>query len=196
MISIGNNIVTFLVLGRIGATTEGDVLSNDIVDWLRKNGAYINPKVRVEHSVDNDVTSPLGLIAVEDLKEGEMICQIPPHLVIMPIEENVWDCDDCSTIWATYKLLRDEESNPWARYLMSQKSRYTPEFWSDIGRSMLKRMTGDMLPPQYIDETIEELGTDCHGDINDELYLHAAMLVKSRADYNFLVPFYGKYRTV
>ena len=41
----------------------------------------------------------------------------------------------------------------------------------------------------YIDE---ELLQECQGDVNNELYLHAAMMVKSRADYQFLVPFYGK----
>jgi hypothetical protein len=56
---------------------------------------------------------------------------------------------------------------------------------------MLKRLTGETLPPQYFEETLEEL-EEYGGDIKDEMYLHAAMLVKSRADYNFLVPFYGE----
>jgi hypothetical protein len=56
---------------------------------------------------------------------------------------------------------------------------------------MLQEMTNDVLPPGFIDETIDDLVELCHGDITNPLYLHAAMMVKSRADFNILTPFYG-----
>ena len=42
-----------------------------------------------------------------------------------------------------------------------------------------------------VDEYLKQEVTDeCGGDLNDTLYRHAVMLVKSRADYQYLVPFY------
>jgi hypothetical protein len=37
---------------------------------------------------------------------------------------------------------------------------------------------------------IGEIESECNGDMDDELYRHAAMLVKTRADYHVMVPFY------
>eukprot|EP00956_Cyclotella_meneghiniana_P006344 scaffold8314_cov77-Cyclotella_meneghiniana.AAC.4 len=174
----------------IASSLEGETLINDFVEWLIANGAYINNKVKIKHMDENNKASPLGLVAIADMDAGEKICQIPPHLIIMP--DDIQNSDDCPTIKATCNMLT-EKGHPWAKYLLSQTHRNTPEFWSENGRFMLKKMTGDMLPPQYIDETLEELESECHGDVNDPIYLHAAMLVKSRADYSVLVPFYGMF---
>ena len=183
-------ITAILPLMRSGnaSSLEGETLINNLVEWLIANGAFINNKVKIKHMDENNKASPLGLVAIADMDKGEKICQIPPHLIIMPDE--VQTSDDCPTIKATYDMLT-EKGHPWAKYLLGQTHRNTPEFWSEKGRFMLKKMTGDMLPPQYIDETMEELVTECRGDVNNPIYLHAAMLVKSRADYSVLVPFYG-----
>ncbi len=168
-----------------------DPLITDLLEWLRANGAYINGKVGIEHANKDDPSSPLGLIALADMDADEMICYIPPHLIIGPQGSNPFDSDDCKTIEATFEMLNAKETNAWARYLLAQTPRYTPEFWSDKGRAMLQEMTNDVLPPGFIDETIDELVELCHGDITNPLYLHAAMMVKSRADFNILTPFYG-----
>ena len=41
-----------------------------------------------------------------------------------------------------------------------------------------------------LNEVLSELAETCYGQVEDSLYRHAAMLVKSRADYQFMVPFY------
>jgi hypothetical protein len=42
-----------------------------------------------------------------------------------------------------------------------------------------------------VNELLEdEVAVGCNGQVNDALYRHAVMLVKSRADYQFMVPFY------
>lgn len=167
-----------------------EVLVSDLLRWLHENGSYINPKVAVKPIDETDPNSPTGLIAIADLNSDEVICRIPPHLIIMPDKYNNEETD-CSTIDGVYEMLTSKEPNPWARYLLSQPKRYTPEFWSSASKAMLKVMTGDVLPPQYINDTLEEIDEDYGRDTNDPIYLHAAMMVKSRADYSFLVPFYG-----
>jgi hypothetical protein len=41
-----------------------------------------------------------------------------------------------------------------------------------------------------VDELIDEVKSECNIDMDDEMYRHAAMLVKTRADYHAMVPFY------
>jgi hypothetical protein len=175
------------------STPTDDILVSDLLMWLCENGSHIHPKVAVKRIDENDPNSPFGLIAIADLDSDEVICHIPPHLIIMPDKYNV-DDNDCSTIDRVYDMMIADKPNPWARYLLSQPRRFTPEFWSDAGKKMLSEMTSDKLPPQCINDTMDELDEDYGRDTNDEIYLHAAMMVKSRADYSFLVPFYGECR--
>lgn len=52
----------------------------------------------------------------------------------------------------------------------------------------------DELPPHGVDDFLdEELKEECKDiDFDDPLSMHAAMVVKARADYLFMVPFYGE----
>jgi hypothetical protein len=187
-------IATFFLIAKVvQASKDVEILITDLIEWLRVNGAYINEKVAVKRSVEGDSSSPLGLVAIADINADETICHIPPHLILQPGGDSPRDTD-CGTIRATFEMLNAAEPNPYARYLLSQSPRYTPEFWSEAGRSLLKEMLHDSLPPVYVDTTLTELKSYCNGDIDNPIYLHAAMLVKSRADYNYLVPFYGKSR--
>ena len=55
-------------------------------------------------------------------------------------------------------------------------------------------MTDDeKLPPIYIAESLEEWEEECDGDWENDDHVFALMLVKARADYQYLVPFYGEY---
>lgn len=134
-----------LLLAKEMHKNASDVLISDLMKYLKENGAFVNPKVTIKR-----VGEALGLFAMADMKPDEVICHIPPHLIIMPKEGYTNDSDDCSTIQAVYEMLREEEPNPWARYLLSLTPRYTPEFWSEDGKSLLKEMASDNLPPQYI----------------------------------------------
>lgn len=174
----------------VQASGDLEALITDLIQWLRANGAFINEKVAVKRSNEGDASSPLGLVAIADMNAEETICHIPPHLILQPGGDFSRD-SDCGTIQATFEMLSAKELNPYARYLMTQFPRYTPEFWSEAGMSMLKEMLNDFLPPVFIDATLTELKSYCNGDIDNPIYLHAAMLVKSRADYNYLIPFYG-----
>ncbi|KAL3791598.1 hypothetical protein HJC23_012188 [Cyclotella cryptica] len=179
----------FLIATVVRASGDPEIFIANLIEWLRANGAYINENVAVKRSIEGDLSSPLGLVAIADINAEETICYIPPHLIIQPGEDSTKD-SDCSTIQETFEMLNAKEPNPYAQYLLSQLPRYTPEFWSEAGRSLLKEMLHDFLPPVYIDATLNELKSYCNGDIDNPMYLHAAMLVKSRADYNYLVPFY------
>lgn len=186
---------------------DADVVTSDLLSWLRSNGAYINEKLVVKHTVPDDPTSPRGVFSTQDMDVGEKLCSIPSDLIIQPREELMEGVPPehtyCSTIKAVTKaMVVDDSTTPYGRYLLAQPKGYLPRFWSDSGKDLLMNMLKssrkeqltayDELPPHGVDD-IYDLEVDCNCDLNDPLYVQAAMLVMARADYDFMIPFYDMF---
>jgi len=196
---------------------DNDILSTNLIQWLRDNGAYINEKLVVK----ND-GSYRGVFATQDMEVGERVCSIPSHLIIQPTEElmkreDVGICTDCLTTKSVMNELSSDDRTPYGEYLAAQTSGYLPLFWSDSGKELLSTMLKstrkerltesratdynlldyDELPPHGVRDMIDELKTDCNADdellITDPKYLLADMLVTSRADYDYMIPFYDMF---
>lgn len=202
-----------LAIATVAATGETiiandtqDVLITDLINWLRANGAFLNDKLEIRHINPDDPTSPRGLFALESLEEGESVCNIPWDLMITPGEDTVkrpedkieierpesklWDC---GTIDAVIEELgkSEDDMTPYGKYLLSQPRGYTLGFWSEEGKELFWEMTDDeKLPPIYIEDPLEEWDEYCDGDVENDDHVFAVMLVKARADYQYLVPFY------
>ncbi len=196
-----------LLLGAAAAAAASestqDVLTTDLINWLRAEGSFINDKIQIRHINPNDPTSPRGLFAVESLEEGETVCNIPWDLVLKPPtpEENTKSLKEksaelyCGTINAVIEEIgkNKSEMTPYGKYLLSQPRGYTVGFWSDEGKELFWEMTDDeKLPPIWIEESMEEWEELCDGDGENNDHVFALMLVKARADYLYLVPFYGE----
>ncbi|KAL3806634.1 hypothetical protein ACHAXA_011741, partial [Cyclostephanos tholiformis] len=189
---------------------DDDPITARLLDWLRENGAYINEKLIVRRVDPNDVTSPRGVFATDDIDVGETVCAIPWNLMIKPSEgvnPNISTEDDCLTLDATYDAIRGGdrgEITPYARYLLAQPRDYLPSFWSEAARDLLGQMLrstranhltkSDQLPPRGVDDLIARDVMDwCDipsERMSDPLFRQAVMLVKARADYHYMVPFY------
>jgi len=52
----------------------------------------------------------------------------------------------------------------------------------------------EKLPPVWIDDMILDWEEECGGNAENDIHLFAVMLVKARADYQYLVPFYGEFK--
>ena len=196
---------------------DGDKLSSNLITWLRDNGAYINDKLVVK----ND-GSYRGIFATQDMEVGERVCSIPSSLILQPTEELTkkeedLDDTDCITIKAVMNAMSEgDDATPYGKYLAAQPSGYLPTFWSDSAKELLSTMLKstrkerltesrltdynpleyDELPPYGVRDMINELKRDCK--VSDELikdpkYLFAAMLVTSRADYDYMIPFYDMF---
>ena len=71
--------------------------------------------------------------------------------------------------------------------MLDQPRGYTAGYWSEAGKALLANMLKslraqelteyDELPPHGVHDVLEDLKKRCDGDIDDPLYLHAAMLV-------------------
>ena len=102
---------------------------------------------------------------------------------------------DCGTIDALIEEISKSESEmtPYGKYLLSQPRGYTVGFWSEEGQELFWEMTdGEKLPPIWIEDSLEEWEDYCDGDDENDEHVFALMLVKARADYQYLVPFYGE----
>ncbi len=179
------------------ANDTQDVLISDLITWLRANGSFINEKLQIRHVNANDPKSPRGLFALESLEEGETICNIPWDLMIKPIENSHSKSEqlDCGTINAVIEELSKSAADmtPYGKYLLSQPRGYTLGFWSEEGQELFWEMTNDeVLPPIWIEESVEVWEEVCDGDVENDDHVFAVMLVKARADYKYLVPFYGE----
>jgi len=179
------------------ANDTQDVLITNLIHWLRANGSFINEKLQIRHINPDDPTSPRGVFALKPLEEGETVCNIPWDLMIEPsknsvvVEEN--ESLDCGTINAVIEELSKSETEmtPYGKYLLSQPRGYTLGFWSNEGKELFWEMTNaEKLPPIWIEDSLEEWEEECDGDVENEDHVFAVMLVKARADYQYLVPFY------
>ena len=117
------------------AVNDDDVLTTELVDWLRDNGAYINDKLVIKQS---DPSLPRGIYAMEDLEAGETICNIPWVLILKPSAEElakaIEESSDCGTIESVFRAITadDDEMTPYGRYLLNQPRAYTAAFWSQV----------------------------------------------------------------
>ncbi len=176
------------------ANDTQDVLVADLIKWLRANGSFINNKLQIRHINPDNPTSPRGVFALEPLEEGETVCNIPWELMIKPSKDER-EKYDCGTINAVIKELgkSETEMSPHGKYLLSQPRGYTLGFWSKEGQELFWEMTDDeLLPPVGIKEFLETWEEYCGGDDENDDHVFAVMLVKARADYQYLVPFYGE----
>ncbi|KAL7551722.1 hypothetical protein ACHAWF_014909 [Thalassiosira exigua] len=128
------------------------------------------------------------------------MCRVPWNLIVKPrgSRNTAMKISDCGTIEEVKEMMNNR--TPYGNYLLAQPKGFTPGFWSDAAKSLLMDMLDtqrdehqteyDDLPPHGIEDILGDLAEECYGDIDDELYRHAALMVKSRADWTLLVPFY------
>ncbi len=117
------------------AEQDDNVLTVQLIDWLRDNGAYINDKLVIKQL---DPSLPRGIYAVEDLEAGETICKIPWALILKPSAEELAkryeESSDCGTIESVFRAITadNDEMTPYGKYLLNQPRAYTAAFWSQV----------------------------------------------------------------
>lgn len=202
-IALIGSISTSYASSNIISDDHPDVLTSNLIEWLRDNGAYINEKLVVRHLLPDDPTSPRGVFATEDMEEGEPLCSIPMKLIIQPrvdlMDGAAPENTHCGTVRAVMEAISGDEMTPYGKYLLHQPKNYLPSFWSKTGVSLLDDMLTstrteklteyDELPPHGWDD-LSDFIDECSVDVDDPLHRHSAMLVQARADYDYMIPFY------
>lgn len=184
---------------------DADALTSTLIQWVRTNGGYVSDKIVVRH-INDDLNSPRGVFAVNDIAEGETLAIIPWDLIIKSPEraagkvEGKWSYDDCGVIEETRKAMTASEDTitPYGKYLLSQPMNYTVGFWTEKGQQLFDELIGrvdeeNILPPIDIDDQlVDEFLITCNGNVTDPMTVHAVELVRARSDYEYMVPIYGE----
>ena len=186
--------------------SDADLLTLNLIQWVRVNGGYVNDKIAFRNTKAGDVNSPRGVFALQDIDEGETLAVIPWDLIIKSPERAAGEFkgrlsdDDCGVMKATLNAMTasEDDMTPYAKYLLSQPQNYTVGFWTRSGQELFVEMTGgtwetdNILPPTDIDDPLIDFEEMCGGNVSDALAVQAAMLVKARSDYEYMVPLYGE----
>lgn len=200
------SVAALLLINRHTNAEDADILTSNLIHWVRSNGGFVSEKIAFRH-IDNDPNSPRGVFAVDDIEEGETLAIIPWELIIKSPERAAgkvagkWSHNDCGVIQETLNAITasDNAITPYGKYLASQPLNYTVGFWTESGQDLFVELTGgtlqvdNILPPTDIDDQlIWEFKEACNGDITDPMAVQAAMLVRARSDYEYMVPIYGE----
>lgn len=108
--------------------------------------------------------------------------------------ENEIFYDFCKSVYNLYHDMK-EDRTPYARYLKEQPRRYLPHLWSTEGQALFSKMIGRRMPPQ----DIFDRNNYCfflpksHELWQDELWVHADMILRARGDDAYLVPLYDMF---
>ena len=171
------------------------------IEWIRSMGGFVSSKIEIRSLDPNDDNAPLGVFAITDIEEGDLLLSIPRHCLITSESDNnnedlaEWICP------TAYNLVRELELGeasfyaPYVSYLNAQPFGQLPSMWSPVGQDLLLRITGGSLakddqiipplgPVGWLDE---EWRTECRGG-DDPLEQHAFLLVIQRGWDDILVP--------
>ncbi|CAJ1959647.1 unnamed protein product [Cylindrotheca closterium] len=198
----------------IHAATIMDTDSNlemavSVLDWIHNaEGGYFNPKQALQKT-ENSTQSPVGVFAVEDIEEGEVLMTVPWELIIKSHDKNEEGQMCCGTVAAVLKEMKLGEKSkyhPYPAYLKSQPDNDLPSNWSEKAKDLLYEIVGvpqgndprtsdfDSIPPEEPIEWLElDFNQKCHGSRRDNMARHAALLVVQRSDDYIMVPGYDFY---
>ncbi|KAL3933939.1 MAG: hypothetical protein SGBAC_010183 [Bacillariaceae sp.] len=189
-------------------TTTPSSLDMGVTDWIHNaEGGFFSPKQELRKT-DNSTQSAIGVFAVEDIAEGEVLMTVPWELIIKSPkkEEGQMCCGTVDAVWKEMKKGENSKYHPYPAYLKSQPDDDLPSNWNEKAKDLLYEIIGvpqgndprtsdfDSIPPE---EPIEWLEIDyhqkCQGSRRDPMANHAALLVVQRSDDYIMVPGYDLY---
>ena len=139
-------------------------------DWVLANGGYINEKVKIGQ-VNNYLT---GMVAIQDMDQGEMICKIPKNLILNPFSAgnsiSLRGSDrTCKNINFVYDVITKDPNlqSPYEQYLATRTAKHhhhLPHLWSLEGREMLRDLLGQTWHDDGFYSGLENLRKKCWPD--------------------------------
>jgi hypothetical protein len=174
-----------------------------MVEWLRQNDGYLNPKVEVRRADPSDPNSYFGVFAREDLDIHEEVMIVPDELFIQVGPEFLGNYEEglceLSSILVDELLLGEEESKygPFIGYLLDQHTGQLPATWSEPAKIMFRSLvitnyqfhTSELPPNQPVDWIKVNFYGDCF-DADNKLHEQALALTVQRGWDTKLIPIY------
>ena len=148
----------------------------DLITWVQSEGGSFNEKLEIRRMVPNDISSPYGVYAKENIDAKESLLIIPHECYIqihnaedMNVDEGWEEAYHKNLCDLSHKLMKEmklgEESNyaPYIAYLKTQKPGQLPANWSEPGKYVLKQFfpKGHQVV-DWIDQNFKQ--NNCIGD--------------------------------
>lgn len=182
---------------------DDTVLQQGIIDWVKASGGHFSPKQQFRRAIPGDPSSYFGIFATEDIKEGELLTSVPWSCVIIRSNDESDESDDeqgelyCSSYRLLMKEIRKGDKSffaPYTSYLLKQPRGKLPSDWTEAGKSVLKEVIGDSLPPKDPVGLLDSWKRQCTSNDGDDPLEQLAFLEHHlRADDKILVPLYDLY---
>jgi hypothetical protein len=194
----------FAFLHAILAIPVSAQIDYGLVDWVTSlNGGLFNEKQEIRRIDSLDEESIIGVFATKDIKQGELLLQVPWSAIISAEandddDEATLECGLARNLAEEMKLGNTSQYAPFVNYLNSQPYGQIPSFWSNEGKNLLLDILGgwegrQVAPPLVPFAWMEEWYGACGGDPNDGPATHAAMLVVQAENKVMMVPLYDFY---
>lgn len=142
--AIATILTTFNSISVVSGADNID-LGNQVLEWINAaEGGYFNPKQELR-TLENSTQSRLGIFAVEDIEEGEVLMTVPWDLIIKskdPQEEGQLCCGTAEAVLKEMKMGEKSQYHPYSTYLKSQPIDDLPSNWSEQGKDLLYEIVG------------------------------------------------------
>jgi hypothetical protein len=134
----------------------------EIIDWVRNQGGYFNPKLVIRRADPTDSTSYLGVFATQYILPGEGLMTVPASCFVKSSDDDDEDAtllyDHNDNVCELTQVLINElnmgvESKfaPYVQYLLGQERGHIPATWTDDGKKLMIDIGGNQ------DKTVREM---------------------------------------
>jgi hypothetical protein len=178
---------------RSTATATGQTVNDGflLIDWIRKNGGYIDDRLIVRHKDPDDPTSYRGLFTTQNIEEDEDLCFVPWNTIITAGKDDYHQEDggsssqyDATIVDTAFRLVHEMNQGNNSHYvpyinLLRTQSISSPSSWSLAGREYFESIIENMFPKRRYYYFFERFVTQ-FGGLDSEL-MKAFLTVTTRA---------------
>jgi hypothetical protein len=168
------------------------VLQQGVVDWIRKEGGYFNPKQEFRPASLHH----FGVFASQDIPKGEMLVSVPWKCILTAdtdeLDNDIY-CDSTHYIIEEMNKGNDSFYAPYLEYLQAAPPVHFASTFSKQGKRLFKQILGNALPPKRATAWVSKYWKkECEGSL-DPNHVQVAMQLISRGDDDTLTPLYDMY---
>lgn len=132
---------------RATSASRPDDGGQELINWIRSLGGFVNPGLRVGPLDPDDASSPFGVFTNVSLLKGTVLLRVPWQVIVKPdVGNNDANERFCSTVEVVERELSLGNQSvfaPYMRYVLAHNPVLeVPCLWSPVGRTLLQMVIG------------------------------------------------------
>ncbi len=188
----------------------------DTVEWIRKNGGFVDSRQVVRLNDPENVNSGYGVFANQNIQKGELLLSVPWNCIIKSpwadfyefaddiedgseydFDDEVFGYDFCGLLNNVANEMRLGEQSffaPYVRHLNLQPHGQLPEAWTDQAKKLLMQIKGADFYMNFQDRHVTDfVANNCPIPQMDDFITNVAMLITQRTEDDLMIPYYEIY---